>query len=65
MMEELIKANTTKAKVGEIKVTIVTQKRTLVDKKAFENSYPELVENYKKIENEFKIDKENKFLKVS
>lgn len=65
MMQELIKANTTKAKAGEIKVTIVTQNRISVDKKAFESSYPELIEEYKKVENEFKINKENKFLKVS
>ena len=65
MIQELIKANTTKAKAGEIKITIVTQNRTSVDKKAFESSYPELIEEYKKVENEFKINKENKFLKVS
>lgn len=65
LTQELIDNGANKAKSENHSIKIVYQNRCSVDKKLFESTYPELVNEYKEKEKEFKTEKITSFIKIS
>ncbi len=65
ILKEMNENDCRKATAGEYKFTIVSQNRKSTDKKLMEKENAEFMEQYKKIESNYTVMKETKFLKVS
>lgn len=65
ILKEMNENNCRKAIAGEYKFTIVSQNRKSINEKLMEKENAEFMEQYKKIESNYTVMKETKFLKVS
>lgn len=65
LLDKLIDAGGRKAQSENHKIVVLSRNTSSVDKKALTEKYPQIAENYRKAEEEFKTTKETRYLKIS
>ncbi|MGL5718553.1 MAG: lambda-exonuclease family protein [Paraclostridium sp.] len=65
LTQALLDNGANKSKTEKNSIRIMTQNRKSLDKKAFENAFPDLVKDYKEKEEAFKFEKPVSFLKIN